>query len=626
MQSAKAVVSENLARHGTTGTSMSYGTMTAQRSHTVTFLKRWSILNKELPSASQIRAIHVYDFDNTCTLFPPLHIAPRAIYSCFALPVFRSPLPNPQLWTGPSIGFLQAVQNFTNGGWWHDPNILAATGKGIETEEPLGWNGWWNENILRLVQLSMEQKDALTVLLTGRNEARFAEIIKRMVTSQKLDFDLIGLKTDVGPNGQYYSSTMAFKQGFLEDIVLTYGQAEEIRVYEDRPKHVKGFRDFFEDMNLRFQSGAGSLTRNPIPAEVIQVAEENTYLDPVTETAEVQRMINSHNMAVQPDPAFGKGKARSDIFSIKRLVLFTGYLLSQSDSQSLIRDLLIPTLPEGISEASDMKYMANSIMIKPGPTPRPVLQPILNRIGGMGKRLSWQVTGLAAFENKVWAARVAPIPSTEAYYADKNQPLVVLAVRKHGRPGDATQIQNWLPVPADKALTFETVVDEKVVLRICNDTEHAGSQNDGFVYKGQKRRFQQGQDEDVVYPQSSANPGSDGFNQPPHPRQGVTTVNLTMMALAVVLSVVAAELAGVEECPLVEGEVGDVVAAMVLPIRGTNPWMTPVMEMKMHTTRKMATAPGPMRWTIEYAMHDAWLPIYLVRVASDMAWEGWTWR
>lgn len=82
----------------------------------------------------------------------------------------------------------------------------------------------------------MKQKDALTVLLTGRNEARFAEIVRRMVTSQKLEFDLIGLKTDVGPTGQYFSSTMAFKQGFLEDLVLTYGQAEEIRVYEDRPR------------------------------------------------------------------------------------------------------------------------------------------------------------------------------------------------------------------------------------------------------------------------------------------------------------------------------------------------------------------------------------------------------
>ena len=62
--------------------------------------------------------------------------------------VFLSPLPNPQLWNGPSIGFLQAYESFANGGWWHDPNLLAATGDGMEKEEPRAWEGWWNEQIV----------------------------------------------------------------------------------------------------------------------------------------------------------------------------------------------------------------------------------------------------------------------------------------------------------------------------------------------------------------------------------------------------------------------------------------------------------------------------------------------
>lgn len=82
----------------------------------------------------------------------------------------------------------------------------------------------------------MEQKDALTVLLTGRSEAGFDDIIKRMVASQKLEFDLIGLKPEVGPNGQRFPNTMHFKQAFLKDLVFTYSQADEIRVYEDRVK------------------------------------------------------------------------------------------------------------------------------------------------------------------------------------------------------------------------------------------------------------------------------------------------------------------------------------------------------------------------------------------------------
>lgn len=71
--------------------------------------------------------------------------------------VFLSPLPNPQLWNGQTIGFLQTQECFVNGGWWHDPNILLATGKGKDVEEARGWNGWWNEQIVGL--LSSPLKD-----------------------------------------------------------------------------------------------------------------------------------------------------------------------------------------------------------------------------------------------------------------------------------------------------------------------------------------------------------------------------------------------------------------------------------------------------------------------------------
>lgn len=82
----------------------------------------------------------------------------------------------------------------------------------------------------------MQQKDALTVLLTGRGEHNFADLVKRIVASKKLRFDMVCLKPRVGPNNQRFKSTMTFKQALLEDIVYTYKEADEIRVYEDRPK------------------------------------------------------------------------------------------------------------------------------------------------------------------------------------------------------------------------------------------------------------------------------------------------------------------------------------------------------------------------------------------------------
>lgn len=83
--------------------------------------------------------------------------------------------------------------------------------------------------------LSMEQNDALTVLLTGRAETNFADIIKRITSSKKLEFDLICLKPQASPSNQVFGSTMKFKQALLKDLVYTYKDADEIRIYEDRP-------------------------------------------------------------------------------------------------------------------------------------------------------------------------------------------------------------------------------------------------------------------------------------------------------------------------------------------------------------------------------------------------------
>ncbi|KAI9676906.1 MAG: hypothetical protein M1817_006745 [Caeruleum heppii] len=406
-------------------------------SRTVTSLKRWSCQAKELPGIADIRAIHVYDFDNT---------------------LFMTPLPNPKLWNGPSIGHLQQPKAFTNGGWWHDARILEATGRGITEEEPRAWEGWWNEQIASLVLLSMQQKDALSVLLTGRSEDAFGDIIKRLTASKKLEFDMICLKPEVGPKNQRFANTMAYKQALLEDIIFTYREAQEIRVYEDRTKHVKGFRDFFTSINRSLLSSPTSY-RKPITAEVIQVSEGVTNLDPVIETAEIQRMINDHNSSL----ARGLSSEYSRL-AIKRTILYTGYLIPPPATASL---LSLVSLPPNMPD-TDIRYLGNNILITPRPCPRT----LLDKVGGIGHRLSWQVTGTAIFENKIWAASVRPVPDTARYHTENKTPIVILALRKGARPIDASRIQNWQPVSKDKAIVFDAVVGEKVLLRI--EEEHPG--------------------------------------------------------------------------------------------------------------------------------------------------------
>jgi hypothetical protein len=341
----------------------------------------------------------------------------------------------------------------------------------------------------------MQQKDALTVLLTGRSETNFGELVKRMVATKGLEFDIISLKPAAGPNNKRFSSTMDFKQVFLTSLMETYRSAEEIRVYEDRVRHVKGFRDFFTDYNKRQNGIGGTPTRGPITAEVVQVADGAMQLDPVQEAAEVQRLINDHNTAIST----GRNGPR---LQIKKTVFYTGYLINNTDTQRLLTLAQIPpNMPD-----TDMKFLANNVLI----TPRPCPNSILEKVGGMGSKTTWEVTGTAVFESKIWAACVRPVPETKKYYTENPVPIVVLALRKGARPIDAGKIQNWQPVPPEKQFVFESTVGEKVLLRIEEEDTKENEYESLFPNKAFKRKHaQEGEHER----QASGSHGNNGQGQ-----------------------------------------------------------------------------------------------------------------
>lgn len=398
------------------------------------------------------------------------------------LTVFKTPLPNPALWTGPTIGTLSSQDVIVNGGWWHDSRILAATGEGVDVEEKRAWDGWWNEKIVELIRLSMKQKDALCVLLTGRSERGFADLIKRMINTKGLEFDMVGLKPAVSPTNQQFTSTMHFKQLFLEAMMETYKHAEEIRIYEDRPKHVKAFREFMVQFNHR-QQVPHLRTRGPITAEVIQVADISTTLDPVVEVAEIQQMINGHNAALSlPQHTSQPYHLRPRRLRIKKTVFFTGYMLDKKDTETLIK-LAKSVIPRDVPD-HDLKFHANNILICPRPCPAS----ILDKVGGMGAKMRWEVTGTSSFENSVWAACLRPVPPTAKFHTDNPLPLVVLALRKGARPIDAAKIQNWAPVSPENALSFTTTVGEKMMLRIESEDPREDEYESLFVNKSSKRK------------------------------------------------------------------------------------------------------------------------------------------
>ncbi|QIX00219.1 hypothetical protein AMS68_005736 [Peltaster fructicola] len=446
--------------------------------HTPTALKRWSCSNSQLPPVKQIKRIHIYDFDNT---------------------LFLSPLPNKQLWNTTTFGALQAQEYLHDGGWWHN-QAFSLPQEGIEKEEPRAWEGAWNEHIVDLARITSEDTEALSVLLTGRGEKNFSELLQRIFKAKGLRFDIVALKPAVSPTGKVFDNTLQFKTTLLRDIVYTYTDAEELRMYEDRPKHTKAFRDFFEELNGELiasrSDGPVNAPRKPIDAEVIQVAEVESYMDPVKEVAEIQSMINSHNKAIVD------GMHRGIPYKIKRSVFYTGYLISAADSDRLKKLVRLPARQTD----QDVKWLANNILI----TPRPATQQIMDKVGGIGATTRWKVTGLGSLDQRIWAARVAPTDPNTKIYTENSTPYVVLATRRQTKPIDASRIHNWQNIAAGQSFEFDTTVGEKVLLRI--DEERA-NEDDYEASFANTRNGKRTRDEDFPALGSQRQPRHNGRTQ-----------------------------------------------------------------------------------------------------------------
>jgi hypothetical protein len=453
--------------------------------YTLTALKRWSCDDQPLPPVAKIRAIHIYDFDNT---------------------LFMSPLPNKAIWQAQSIGMLQNQDIFVNGGWWHDAGILSATGEGVEIEDPRAWKGWWNEKVVQLVLLSMDQKDVLTVLLTGRAEANFAELVKRMCKSKYLEFDMFCLKPLASPSNQTFTTTMNFKQELLKSIMYTYRDADDIVIYEDRPRHVTGFRTFLAGFNDSLLSAGSPVPRKKIKGLVVEVAEIAAALDPVAETAEIQRMVNAHNLAIRA----GTASEQAVPMRLVKSVFFTAYRISPVDSQRLVK---LASIPPNYRETT--RHLANSIMISQGAA-KPA---IMKTIGGIGTAVRFQVVSTAAFEQRIWAARVEPVRPSTKIHTESSPAVVVLAIRPGTQPYEVNKIRNWQPVSKEYMFQFEAVVGEKFILSLERQRNGRALEPSARAPRDHLNQRSPGQiSEDDYQPPPTHPRGPARTNSNPHPR------------------------------------------------------------------------------------------------------------
>ncbi|BFZ64898.1 hypothetical protein YB2330_006051 [Saitoella coloradoensis] len=443
------------------------------------YMKRWDDQVRSLPDLSNIQRVNVFDFDNT---------------------LFQTPLPNTyDLWDGATIRMIFSDSAFGGkGGWWHDPRILAATGEGPDVEENRAWEGHWNEDVVDRVRSSMADKHALTVLLTGRGRKRYTPLLSRILNSKKLEFDVISLKPSM-PLEQF-ETTLEFKKAFLADTLRTFPKTQSIKVYEDRPHHATAFREFLEGEAI-VQNSVGE---EPLEVEVIDVPPTTRYLPKKKEIELIQSMVNDNNReAASPWDELHVWKGRT---------LFTGYLLTYTDKQRLLKHFTVPPIPEG--DEGRWSTYADHITITPKPSHPNWL---LKKTGGLGYQLEFETVARGLIKNRVFAVKVEPVDKKAPFYTVNNHAHITIAARRDldAKPFESNTITHWEQIPQEERLRFIGTVGEKAFWSV-NEGTKPTHQTHGF----RKRFALEVQDEQALRKKSFAERIQQEGESPIRPRNG----------------------------------------------------------------------------------------------------------
>ena len=174
------------------------------------------------PAVSSYQNLWVFDFDST---------------------LFRSPLPNPKLWSSKLIGKL-----ISDCCWFYDERTLCAP-----YIPSVPSNEWWNSDLVRKVEEALQEPNNLVILLTGRNRGKFGNRIKelcRIKQDPALPFHFVFCKEITSLEEveikKAYASTFDFKTGVLAELLEQFPSISRIVMFDDRENHIKLFKEKLE--------------------------------------------------------------------------------------------------------------------------------------------------------------------------------------------------------------------------------------------------------------------------------------------------------------------------------------------------------------------------------------------
>nr|KAJ3420666.1 hypothetical protein HK105_005403 [Polyrhizophydium stewartii] len=367
------------------------------------------------------------------------HVVRLVIFD-FDSTLFRSPLPNADLWAGPLRGRITS-----DCGWFTDPRTLEAP---YVPDVP--GDAWWHAETVDRVFEALAREDTLTVLLTGRRHDLFSKRIEDMCrrkSPRPLSFDLFFFREGHDPQaGRHHPTTLDFKLAVLDRLLETFTTLKHVEFYDDRERHLKLFQQQIESLVTaqRLQTYA-----------MHHVVHEKTleqHIPPALERALVMDMIESCNRRIHQ--ARAREKQDSGVHRRVSISIFRNLIEAVETVRSTVvrlDDASRAALLERFPVPARWQPKADHVTVSLGAAPDDVVA----AMGGLGARVSFWAVDVGEIEGSVRAVRVLgeAAPGARALVTCKPTAYVTLCVAPRGIARQALDISAWQPIGEPVPLT-----------------------------------------------------------------------------------------------------------------------------------------------------------------------------
>ena len=325
--------------------------------------------------------------------------------------IFKSPLPNPSIWTKQFVGTL------ISSGWFQDLDSLSHPSVPVDPDE-----SWFNLPLLKYIQM---QVGVLTVLLTGRSQLfqnRIEHILKPYPYFHQFHYKK---NTEL--------STCSHKMQVISQLLLS-GQFTLVEIYEDRSPHLDIFREF-----LISQKDAGKIQSFECNLVSIPKCEE-LYLPRLDEIQLGNKLISVLNSLAA---ASTSGTNRPKIIKIAEQVSYTGVFLNSKSVALLKAEFRCPPqwrwigdhLTMCLGELSSLNFQLESN----------VVLEVYQFGAGEGVH-AIRCRCLKVEDISIESPCENLLPEDDIIISENPVPHVTLCVRDDHSPKDANSIQIWTPI------------------------------------------------------------------------------------------------------------------------------------------------------------------------------------